>query len=427
MVAGGSQGNRIDRDLWTKDASNLTHGNHVATVVTYEMTGRSNVQRFPGLFTATTLGAGLGDLNFNGVYAPDDVNAFSTVFNSNNAQFNAAADLDADGRVQESDLLLLGPRYTAVAASSATKQTYNNLLINVPAAAQRTVTALLDNSGGSTLTKTSGGTLNISGPQAHGAGASMTVSGGVVNFNSDAGSSAAANLRLTVMGSGSAQFNSTQHLARLTVDGARATVTAPLVDTKDLEIRSGGNLDLGTADMIVRGSNGDGELKLGVVSEMIRSARAGGTWEGPGLGSSAARDDLAHLTTLGVMLNELDGQPIYNTFAGESVGVDSVLVRYTLTGDLDLDRDIDEVDYGLIDAGFAAHQTGYHHGDIDFSGAIDADDYFLIDRAFANQGAALAVLEAMLASSAAASVPEPASLAMGAAMAALLVGRRRRS
>src|SRR5437667_12991 len=150
----------------------------IATVVTYEMTGNNNVQRFPGFLTATPNGAGFGDLNFNNAYGPDDVTLFSNVFNSNNTQFNPAADLDGDGRVGESDLLLLGPRYTAVNASAATKQSYNNLLINVPTGNTRTVTALFDDPSGSALNKTSSGTLNINGPQSHGVGASPAISAG---------------------------------------------------------------------------------------------------------------------------------------------------------------------------------------------------------------------------------------------------------
>ena len=58
MVGANSQSNRLDRDLWTKDATNLTSGNHVATVVTYEMTGNNNVQRFAGYNVAGPNGAG---------------------------------------------------------------------------------------------------------------------------------------------------------------------------------------------------------------------------------------------------------------------------------------------------------------------------------------------------------------------------------
>ena len=248
MVGQSSQSNRIDRDLWTKDATNVTSGNHVATVVSFEMTGNSNVQRFPGFLTTTTLGAGFGDLNFNNTYAPDDVTAFSNVFNSNNTQFNPAADLDGDGRVGESDLLLLGPRYTAVNASPATKQSYNNLLINPSTGNTRTVTALFDNSSGSSLSKTSAGTLNLNGPQSHGANASLFISNGIINFNSDAGSSSAANLALTISGAGTVNFTHTQHLSRLTINSANATSSADLIDTKSLSIDLTGNLDLNRSD-----------------------------------------------------------------------------------------------------------------------------------------------------------------------------------
>jgi alpha-amylase len=58
MVGSGSQSSQIDRDLWAKNATGLTNGNHVATVVSYQVDGSANVQRFPGLFTSTIFGAG---------------------------------------------------------------------------------------------------------------------------------------------------------------------------------------------------------------------------------------------------------------------------------------------------------------------------------------------------------------------------------
>lgn len=128
MVGSGSQANRIDRDLWTKDVRGVTSGNHVATVVSYEISGRANVQRFPGLSTSTIFGAGLGDLNFDGRYDAADVSQFKTVLLSNNGQFNPAADLNGDGLVNNSDLLLLYPRLKAVNADAATLAAYNEVL-----------------------------------------------------------------------------------------------------------------------------------------------------------------------------------------------------------------------------------------------------------------------------------------------------------
>ncbi|MEL6106291.1 MAG: GEVED domain-containing protein, partial [Planctomycetota bacterium] len=106
MVDGNSQANRLDRDLFVAPIDGLTHGNHVATVVTFEMTGNVNVQRFPGLFTSTIFGSGLGDLDFNGAIDTDDVSLLQTVFNSDNSQFNPAADFNGDGLINVEDLAL---------------------------------------------------------------------------------------------------------------------------------------------------------------------------------------------------------------------------------------------------------------------------------------------------------------------------------
>jgi alpha-amylase len=128
MVGSANQATQIDRDLWTMNVNGLTNGNHVATVVSYQVDGSANVQRFPGLYTSTIFGAGLGDLNFDGHIDATDVNLFGQVLASNNSQFNPAADLNGDGLVNNSDLLLLYPRLQQVGASAATFAAYNQLL-----------------------------------------------------------------------------------------------------------------------------------------------------------------------------------------------------------------------------------------------------------------------------------------------------------
>jgi glycosidase len=128
MVGSGSQANQLDRNLWTKDVSGLTSGNHVATVVSFQIDGHATVQRFPGLFTPTVFGAGLGDLNFDGQYSPADVSLFQAVLQSDEGQFNPAADLNGDGLIDNRDLLLLAPRLKAVHADAATLAAYNSLL-----------------------------------------------------------------------------------------------------------------------------------------------------------------------------------------------------------------------------------------------------------------------------------------------------------
>jgi glycosidase len=128
MIGAGNKATQTDRDLFTKDFSGVTSGNHVITVVTFDLAGKYNVQRFPGQFTSTIYGAGLGDVNFDGQITADDVVQFGQILASNNTKFNAAADLNGDGRIDNADLLLLWNRLQEVGADDATLAAYNNLL-----------------------------------------------------------------------------------------------------------------------------------------------------------------------------------------------------------------------------------------------------------------------------------------------------------
>jgi Dockerin type I domain len=127
-ISDGNRATQTDRDLFARDARNLTHGNHVATVVSYEMTGRYNIQRFPGLFTSTIYGAGFGDLNFDGRVNAVDIALFRQVLASENQQFNPAADLSGDGLVDNADLLPLWYRLWEVGADEATYAAYQEIL-----------------------------------------------------------------------------------------------------------------------------------------------------------------------------------------------------------------------------------------------------------------------------------------------------------
>jgi len=127
-IGGSSQATQIDRDLFTKDVTGLTSGYHVATVVTFELSGRYNIQRFPGLFTSPIYGMGLGDLDFDGRIDAQDIDLFRQVLASNNTQFNPAGDFNGDGVIDNSDLLLLYRRLQEVGADAATFAAYNQLL-----------------------------------------------------------------------------------------------------------------------------------------------------------------------------------------------------------------------------------------------------------------------------------------------------------
>jgi glycosidase len=119
LVSGSNSAGQIDTDLWAYGFNNMPSGNHVFTVVGYEPSGRSVVQRVVGQFIQTGRGLGLGDINFDNVYSNSDVTSFETVLYSRNQQFNPGGDLNADGFVDNRDLWQLQSRYVSVGAGVA--------------------------------------------------------------------------------------------------------------------------------------------------------------------------------------------------------------------------------------------------------------------------------------------------------------------
>lgn len=106
MLGSGSQSEQIDRDLWAKQVSGLTNGNHAATVVTFEITGTSNVQRFGGLFVNDGAGLGFGDMNADGAFEVSDVQSFADIVLRGANLFNAAGDINGDAFINAADVSL---------------------------------------------------------------------------------------------------------------------------------------------------------------------------------------------------------------------------------------------------------------------------------------------------------------------------------
>jgi hypothetical protein len=205
-----------------------------------------------------------------------------------------------------------------------------------------------------------------------------------------------------------------------------------------------GTLDIGVNDLDLPNTT------LAAINGYVASGYNyvhGGNWAGTGITSSAAAADTAHLTAVGVILNNVNGVPLYGQGAvlGSLDGATppsggDVLVKYTYFGDANLSGKVDGSDYSLADAGYATWKpgfngtrlTGWYNGDFNYDGTVDGSDYALLDNAFNNQGAP-AVAAALTASSTAqaagvttSAVPEPASLTLLAATAAALAARRRR-
>ncbi|MEM8945223.1 MAG: alpha-amylase family glycosyl hydrolase [Planctomycetota bacterium] len=132
---GQGDAGEYDSDSWISGFFGVTSGNHTVSVVTFEPTfdgiNGFNVQRFAGLSATTNIGAGLGDLDADGVFEVADlfgVNSFEQVLYSENMEFNAAADVNADGLVDNLDLFGLGDELIAGGASLAVLDEYSDVL-----------------------------------------------------------------------------------------------------------------------------------------------------------------------------------------------------------------------------------------------------------------------------------------------------------
>jgi hypothetical protein len=124
----------------------------------------------------------------------------------------------------------------------------------------------------------------------------------------------------------------------------------------------------------------DGISLAGFVQAYLHFGRNGGRWDGRGISSSAAAGSFA--TSLGYAESSDAFGPAGGNFGGTPVDGTAVLVKYTWTGDTNLDGVINFDDYVRTDSGFNNQKTGWFNGDFDYDGHVTFDDYVLIDLAF---------------------------------------------
>jgi hypothetical protein len=169
--------------------------------------------------------------------------------------------------------------------------------------------------------------------------------------------------------------------------GSLAVATGPahtdrtLVLISALSITTGGRLDLGGNDMVLQAGGAAG---LSMLNALAAAGDNLNTWTGPGLDSSAAAANPAHLTALGVAPASVFGNS--KPFDNYTPAPTDVLVKYTYYGDTNLDGKVDGSDYTRIDfAASVAGNTGWANGDFSYDSAVDGSDYSLIDNAYNNQ------------------------------------------
>ena len=115
---------------------------------------------------------------------------------------------------------------------------------------------------------------------------------------------------------------------------------------------------------------------------MAAVGRNGGAWNGMGLPSTVAKNhdfaDGAESVQLAVANNGDLGVSYGTWLGGETLGHNDIIVKYTYTGDLNLDGQVNAEDYNLLtnfsDQGTTS-QNEWAFGDLNGDGKLNATDY----------------------------------------------------
>lgn len=277
------------------------------------------------------------------------------------------------------------------------------------------------------------GTATIGGTQNWSNGAQMNVSGGVVNLQTDAG---ATGPHMTVQASAGGQINlnATQHLAGVTLKenaivqlAVSQSVMGKVLATQSLSIADNAKLDLTNNAMIV---DYTGASPLVSIRQSILKAYTNGTWQGPGLTSSNAMADFSKAIGYG----EATALPTGGTFAGETPDSTSVVVRYTLRGDANLDGAVGFADLVAVAQhyGNTSGSATWSMGDLNYDGNVGFADLVAVAQNYGRSLPSVPVPGATpafgddLNAAFGAAVPEPGCLAIAGAAGASLCCRRKR-
>jgi hypothetical protein len=173
---------------------------------------------------------------------------------------------------------------------------------------------------------------------------------------------------------------------------------------------NGAALDLTGGKLVIDYS---GSSPLSSIVGQIATAYASGNWTGAGITSTnaAAASTTSHKTALGYAEASQLG---VSTFAGQSVDSTAVLIRYTATGDSNLDGTVDLTDFTYLAANFNGSTKNWLQGDYNYDGSVDLTDFSMLASNF-NYTPATTI---------GVFVPEPAALSI-LPLGGLLLRRRR--
>jgi hypothetical protein len=205
-----------------------------------------------------------------------------------------------------------------------------------------------------------------------------------LDFANDVGAGSPGNVTLNLAASAQATFESNLTLAALVLGDGSTVTLAPGVEDKrvlvtgSLEI-AGGATPTATLDLNdnLLAINYTGASPMDTVRAQIVSAYNGGDWSGQGITSSlldggSTTNGIAYAFNGESAVWFDSGTPFANYAGADST---TVLVRYALIGDVNLDGTVDDSDISILSNNYGFTDQSWANGDVyGYDGIVSDDD-----------------------------------------------------
>ncbi len=306
--------------------------------------------------------------------------------------------------------------------------------------------------GGGSVAKTGAGWLVLSGSQGYGGGTSLAVSAGGVRFTTDPGAGwwagnyaraadgsiaaapvAAATLAIDVATGAQVEFaTALSQIAALAVAAggtARVNLSAPVgsntLVTKSLSIDPGGRLDIANNRLVLDYDGAAGPALASLAGLVARGRNAGGVlWQGDGLtsGSASGTDFVIGFGEASDLFHISGAQT--GSFGSATVDSTSILARWTIAGDADLDGGVGLNDLLSLANHYGTSGATWSSGDFDYDGLVGLNDLLILANHYGNAVAAPTPGAFPRDGQSIGTVPEPGWIGvMG--VVGMMLGRRR--
>jgi hypothetical protein len=162
--------------------------------------------------------------------------------------------------------------------------------------------------------------------------------------------------------------------------GAAMKLSGAVLKTKSISMTgigaNTGSLDLSTNALIVDYTSSS---PLTTIRTYLQQGYNSATWTGPGITSThaaavAADSSNLHKTALGYA----DTSSVAVSIPGQTIDNNSVVVRYTLAGDTNLDQVVDTSDFASLATHFGQTGRNWSDGDFNYDGVVNALDFNML-------------------------------------------------